>query len=276
MAYEKFYPEGWKDNEDGATPITAASLNHMEKGIIDNDTALSGKQPKITGTMGQIVGFDSDGNPIPQAPPDTGVTSFNGRSGAVTPQTGDYTPSQVGAAPASHVHSTATSAADGFISKDDKEKLDGIASGATKNTASSTTPEALGTATAGTETSYARGDHVHPKPSPTDLGAAPASHTHTAADVGAQKQALHGTVTIPTSGWGSDTTTAYPKYYDITVTGVTADDRASVDIAPASMSAAIACAMCPATETLAGKIRIRAASIPSAAIAANYWVEKGA
>lgn len=34
-----------------------------------------------------------------------GVSSFNGREGAVTPQSGDYTAEQVGAAPSSHNHS---------------------------------------------------------------------------------------------------------------------------------------------------------------------------
>ncbi len=47
MAYTKFYPDGWKDNEEGATPITAASLNHMEKGILDNDAALQAQQEDI-------------------------------------------------------------------------------------------------------------------------------------------------------------------------------------------------------------------------------------
>lgn len=48
------------------------------------------------------------------------------------------------------------------MSTADKKKLDGIATGATANTASTTTPKANGTATPGTEASYARGDHVHP------------------------------------------------------------------------------------------------------------------
>ena len=52
------------------------------------------KQDKLTGTQGQVVGFDEDGNAVPQA---AGVTSFNGRTGAVTPQTGDYTAEMVGA-----------------------------------------------------------------------------------------------------------------------------------------------------------------------------------
>lgn len=76
------------------------------------------KQDKLTGTQGQVVGFDENGNAVPQAAPNTGVTSFNGRTGAVTPQRGDYTAdmvgarpntwtptaSDVGAAPSSHTH----------------------------------------------------------------------------------------------------------------------------------------------------------------------------
>ena len=57
------------------------------------------KQDKLTGTQGQVVGFDEAGNAVPQAAPNTGVTSFNGRTGAVTPQTGDYTADEVGARP---------------------------------------------------------------------------------------------------------------------------------------------------------------------------------
>lgn len=47
MAYNTFYPDGWKDNEEGATPITAASLNHMEKGIKDNDAAIQAQAKDI-------------------------------------------------------------------------------------------------------------------------------------------------------------------------------------------------------------------------------------
>ena len=83
-------------------------------------------------------------------------------------------------------------------------------------------------------------------------------------------------VSIPASGWGSDTSVAaYPKYYDLAVTGITAKDRASVYIAPTSIQTAKSCGICPTCETLAGKIRIRSAQIPSAAIAVQYWVEKG-
>ena len=90
-----------------------------------------------------------------------------------------------GKAAANHGHNAATAQATGFMAAADKAKLDGIAAKATANAASTTTPKALGTASAGSEAGYSRGDHVHPKPSPADIGAAAASHSHTAAQVGA-------------------------------------------------------------------------------------------
>lgn len=67
------------------------------KAYVDGRDAL--KQDKLTGAQGQIVGFDSSGNAIAQAAPASGVTSFNGRTGAVTPANGDYTAEMVGAVP---------------------------------------------------------------------------------------------------------------------------------------------------------------------------------
>lgn len=67
------------------------------KAYVDRQNAL--KQDKLTGTQGQIVGFDSSGNAIAQAAPASGVTSFKGRTGAVTPANGDYTAEMVGAVP---------------------------------------------------------------------------------------------------------------------------------------------------------------------------------
>lgn len=65
------------------------------------------KQDKITGAQGQIVGFDSNGDPVPQSPPDTGVITFNGRTGAVSPAAGDYTAEMVGARPSTWTPSAA-------------------------------------------------------------------------------------------------------------------------------------------------------------------------
>lgn len=84
-------------------------------------------------------------------------------------------------------------------------------------------------------------------------------------------------VTIPTTGWQEDSNedAAYPQYYDIAVEGVTADDIPTVCIAPASLAAASACGMCQTCETVAGAIRLRAASAPTSAIQAEYRVEQG-
>lgn len=82
-------------------------------------------------------------------------------------------------------------------------------------------------------------------------------------------------VTIPTSGWGSDTSAGYPKYFDIAVTGVTVKDRAEITIAPESLDTAKACGLCPTNQTLAGKIRVRAAEVPTSAIKVEYWLENG-
>ena len=57
------------------------------------------KQDALLGQPGQVVVFNADGKPEAQDPPDTGVTSFKGRTGAVTPQAGDYSAQQVGALP---------------------------------------------------------------------------------------------------------------------------------------------------------------------------------
>lgn len=90
-----------------------------------------------------------------------------------------------GKAAANHGHNAATAQAAGFMAAADKAKLDGIAAKATANSASATVPKALGTASAGSEAGFSRGDHVHPKPSPADIGAAASNHTHTAGQVGA-------------------------------------------------------------------------------------------
>ncbi len=59
-------------------------------------------------------------------------------------------------------YGVATQSANGLMSSTDKVKLDDIATEATKNVASTITPKANGTATIGTDSGFARGDHVHP------------------------------------------------------------------------------------------------------------------
>ncbi len=84
------------------------------------------------------------------------------------------------------------------------------------------------------------------------------------------------TLTIPASGWQNDSSnTSYPKYYDIAAAGVTAKDKAEIVIAAGSLSVARDCGLCPTNETMAGKIRIRAASVPTAAMTGECWLAKG-
>ncbi|CUP40996.1 Uncharacterised protein [Flavonifractor plautii] len=71
--------------------------------------AVRTKQDKLTGTPGQVVGFDEEGNAVPQA--GGGVMTFNGRSGAVVPAEGDYTAEMVGARPESWIPSAADTGA---------------------------------------------------------------------------------------------------------------------------------------------------------------------
>jgi len=56
----------------------------------------------------------------------------------------------------------ATATKGGVLTDAQAVKLNGIAADATKNSASTTTPKMDGTAAVGSETAYAKGDHVHP------------------------------------------------------------------------------------------------------------------
>ena len=73
------------------------------------------------------------------------------------------------------------------------------------------------------------------------------------------------TIVIPTEGWQSDDFD-YPNYYDIAVEGITEQDRADILFLPESMKTAAECGFCSITETLTGKIRVRAMTVPKEAI----------
>ncbi len=73
------------------------------------------------------------------------------------------------------------------------------------------------------------------------------------------------TVVIPIEGWQSDDFD-YPQYYDIAVEGITENDRTDIILAIESMKTAAECGFCNVTETLTGKIRVRAMAIPKEAI----------
>ena len=91
--------------------------------------------------------------------------------------------------------------------------------------------------------------------------------------------------TVPADGWASveidegseemDDMHEYSFYFDLAVDGITAKDRADVTIAPGSVETATACGLCPTTETLEGKIRLRAVNKPDEEITAEYWICSG-
>ena len=65
--------------------------------VIAKETVWDEKQDRIIGSHGQLVGFNTDGTPVAQEAPDTGVVTFHGRKGDVSPADGDYTAKMVGA-----------------------------------------------------------------------------------------------------------------------------------------------------------------------------------
>lgn len=97
--------------------------------VKQKESSWDSKQNKLTGVQGQVVGFDDEGDAVAMPAPDTGVTTFNGRTGDVTPQSEDYTAdmvgarpntwtpsaSEVGAAPASHVEVVGSSSGIGHV-----------------------------------------------------------------------------------------------------------------------------------------------------------------
>lgn len=81
---------------------------------------------------------------------------------------------------------------------------------------------------------------------------------------------------IPATGWKTDSSVpGYTNYIDIAISGLTAADYVAVDVVPAS-SAVSRAADFTSTESMAGVLRLRAASVPSAAISAQYHIIEAA
>lgn len=77
---------------------------------------------------------------------------------------------------------------------------------------------------------------------------------------------------IPATGWKTDSSVpGYTNYIDIAISGLTAADYVAVDVAPSS-SAVARVANFVATESRAGILRLRAASVPTATISAQYHI----
>lgn len=83
-----------------------------------------------------------------------------------------------------------------------------------------------------------------------------------------------GTISVPATGWGSDSTAIFPKYYDLSISGILATDRVDLIVAITSLDTVLKCGLCGITEASAGKVRIRSRTVPTAAISLQYWVMK--
>lgn len=92
-------------------------------------------------------------------------------------------------------------------------------------------------------------------------------------DILREKQDITAAVpfTIPADGWGKDET--YPSYfyYDFPISGLLDTDIVDVTASPESCEVAGAAGFI-STESINGKLRLRAASIPTAAIKAQYHI----
>ena len=80
-------------------------------------------------------------------------------------------------------------------------------------------------------------------------------------------------LTIPASGWSSDSTAGCPYYLDIPVSGLTANDCVAVVVAPTCAKTALTAGL-TSTESFAGKLRLRAQQTPTDAITAVYYIVK--
>lgn len=83
------------------------------------------------------------------------------------------------------------------------------------------------------------------------------------------------TLTIPTtSQLTDDTVDRYSKYIDLDIDGITSKDVISISVTPASAKVA-SYAQFANPETFDGYVRLRAVSVPTAAITAQYYIVQG-
>lgn len=177
---------------DGTTPAYIPAATETKVGGIKPGTGLeveSDGTANVTltgvpsgGTTGQILTQGASG-PEWEDAPDTGVTKFNGRTGEVEPQEGDYTASMVGARPATW---TPTASDVGAIPATEKGAASGVATLGTD-----------GKLTAAQKPAYTA----------SEVGARPNTWTPTAQEVGAAKPGNVFTVTLTAAGWSSNSQT---------------------------------------------------------------------
>ena len=228
--------EAWKDAPDGLP-------EGGEEGQVLTKTA-SGAQWNYVpsdlpsgGTDGQILTKTADGVAWEDAP-EGGVTSFNSRTGAITPQTGDYTAEMVGAVSESDVgipNGVAELDSTGKVPASQLPSMDYIPTSEKGANSGVATLDASGKLTDTQKPTYTA-DEVGARPNtwiPTasDVGAVPTTRTInskplssdvtlTAEDVGAGEPADSTTITLTAAGW---TGSAAPYSQQVSCSIVAAD-----------------------------------------------------
>ena len=189
------------------------------------------------GTDGQILTKTADGVAWEDAP-DGGVTSFNSRTGAITPQAGDYTAEMVGAVSEADVgvaNGVAELDSTGKVPASQLPSMDYIPNSEKGANSGVATLDASGKLT-GTQKPTYTADEVGARPNtwtPTasDVGAVPTTRTInskplssnitlTADDVGAGAPATSATITLTAAGW---TGSAAPFSQQVSCSIVAAD-----------------------------------------------------
>jgi len=133
--------------------------------------------------------------------------------------------------------------------------------------ASSTTPSDLGTAAVGTSTAYARADHVHKKPTASDIGAAPTSHAVDASTYGWGSKSVAGHLKVGSNITVSDGTISLTKTDVTSALGYTPPTSNTDTLMTQSVSTAnatypiLACPTADATANQGAKTGIFASSV---------------
>ena len=85
------------------------------------------------------------------------------------------------------------------------------------------------------------------------------------------------TVTLPVANWQTDANNEdYPVYQDVTVSGITTDDRADIVFSEALIDTVAECGVSPITTvTAANTVRVRAVAAPETALTATAWIIYG-
>ena len=186
--------QAWQDAPDGL-PDGGSTGQVLTKTAEGSAWADVPKELPTGGTQGQILTVGAEGAPEWDDAPDTGVTTFNGRTGAVTPQNGDYTAEQVGARPSTWTPSAADVGA--------------VPVSRTVNGKALSADITLGAEDVGARASSwtPTAEEVGAVPTTRTINSKPLSSdvTLSAGDVGAGLPSNSATITMSSAGWTGDT-----------------------------------------------------------------------